>query len=871
MVAQLEMTTSLQEAVGLAQQIAVTRRHQEISVAHLFKALVQPGEFAYQFYQDLGVNLAAMDQELSREIDEIAVVSGNGVQYGQSVSRSFSELIQSATKHAHENGDEYLATDMVLYALFDLSYLPLTKWLQGTLTRDQVKQKITDLRQGARVTSQNAEATYDALEKYGIDLTQQARKQHLDPIIGRDDEIRDMIRILSRKTKNNPVLIGDPGVGKTALVEGLAQRIVKGDVPTNLKDKTVFSLDMGALIAGAKYRGDFEERFKAVLNEVKKADGQIILFIDEIHNIVGAGKAEGAMDAGNLLKPMLARGELHCIGATTLDEYRQYMEKDKALERRFQRVLVQEPTVQETISILRGLRESFENHHHVKIHDQALVAAAELADRYITDRFLPDKAIDLVDEASAEIRVEMNSMPTDLDQEQRRLLQLEIEEAALKEEDDQASIDRLHDLQKELADLRERVNQLTMQWQQEKSAVEDIQHKREAIEAAKRQLEKAQNDYDLETAAKLQHGTLPQLQHELADLEAKYESEEGDSFSLVHEAVTAEQIAAVVSRQTGIPVAKLTESDRQKLLNLNQELHRRVIGQDEAVTSVANAVLRSRAGIQNPDRPIGSFLFLGPTGVGKTELAKALAEDLFDDERNMIRLDMSEYMDKISVSRLIGAAPGYVGYEEGGQLSEAVRRHPYSVVLLDEIEKAHPDVFNLLLQILDDGRLTDSKGHEIDFKHTILIMTSNLGSDLLLESVKGKNDVQTIDQTTKDQIDMRLHQAFKPEFLNRIDEIIYFTPLTPTHMQGIVRKMMMALTQRLAQQQIVLTYTDAVVEWLSTVAYEPEYGARPLRRFITNQVETPIARLIIAGSVGESHRVLLDYDPETDQLLVTSD
>ncbi|MDO4680092.1 MAG: ATP-dependent chaperone ClpB [Aerococcus sp.] len=868
MAGQLEMTTTLQEAVGQAQQIAMTRRHQEIAVPHLFKALVQPGEFAYQFYQELGVSVDDLDHELDKELDEIAVVSGQGVQYGQSVSRSFSELIQAAARYATERGDEYLSTEMVLYAVFDLNYLALTKWLKYTISKDQVKQKIDDLRKGERVTSQNAEATYDALEKYGSDLTKQAREQQLDPTIGRDDEIRDMIRILSRKTKNNPVLIGDPGVGKTAIVEGLAQRIVKGDVPTNLKDKTIFSLDMGALIAGAKYRGDFEERFKAVLNEVKKSDGAIILFIDEIHNIVGAGKAEGAMDAGNLLKPMLARGELHCIGATTLDEYRKYMEKDKALERRFQRVMVSEPTLADTISILRGLRESFENHHHVKIHDQALVAAAELSDRYITDRYLPDKAIDLVDEASAEIRVEMNSMPTELDQERRRLLQLEIEEAALKEEEDQASTDRLHALQKKLADLRERVNQLTMQWQQEKDELQTIQSKREDIESAKRQLEKAQNDYDLEKAAKLQHGTLPQLEQELATLEDQYESEDGDNFSLVHEAVTADQIAAVVSRQTGIPVAKLAESERMKLLSLDDHLHERVIGQDEAVTSVADAVLRSRAGIQNPDRPIGSFLFLGPTGVGKTELAKALAQDLFDSETNMVRLDMSEYMDKISVSRLVGAAPGYVGYEEGGQLSEAVRRHPYSVVLLDEIEKAHPDVFNLLLQILDDGRLTDSQGHEVDFKNTILIMTSNLGSDILLDDAQNHPDQTAISADAKMQIEQRLHQAFKPEFLNRIDEIIYFTPLSPSHMKGIVHKLLGLLADRLQGQQITLTYTDAVVDWLAEAAYEPEFGARPLRRFITNQIETPIAREIIAGDVTANHTIQLDYDKHRDQLKI---
>ena len=857
--ANMEMTTTLQEAIANAQQIAMTRKHQEIGIPHLFTALVQPGNFAYDFYEDLNVPMAELTEELNRELDAVPVVQGTNVQYGQGLSRGLGELIQKAQARAEKQGDEFLATEMVLAALNDVAYTDLAKWFKKhQITAKAVEEKIEDLRQGDRVTSKQAEENYEALEKYGVDLVEQVKAGKMDPIIGRDEEIRDVVRILSRKSKNNPVLIGEPGVGKTAIVEGLAQRIVKKDVPDNLKDKTVFSLDMGALISGAKYRGEFEERLKAVLNEVKKADGRIILFIDEIHNIVGAGKTEGSMDAGNLLKPMLARGELHCIGATTLDEYRQYMEKDKALERRFQRVLVKEPSVEDTISILRGLKERYELHHEVTIHDQALVAAAELSDRYITDRYLPDKALDLVDEASAEIRVQMNSLPTELDQERRRLIQLEIEEKALLEEKDEASKRRLADLQEELAEVRERTNQLTMQWQVEKGGMSDINAKRQEIENAKHALEQAENEYNLEEAARLKHAIIPTLEQELADMEKAYhEHADKSADRLVEESVTEDSIAAVVSRVTGIPVNKLVEGEREKLLHLDDTLHTRVVGQDEAVDSVTNAVLRSRAGVQDPNRPLGSFLFLGPTGVGKTELAKALAEAMFDSENNMVRLDMSEYMDKINVTRLIGAAPGYVGYEEGGQLTEAVRRNPYTVVLLDEIEKAHPDVFNILLQILDDGRLTDSQGRIVDFKNTIIIMTSNLGSDALLD---GTDENGEIDDEAREAVQSALKMHFRPEFLNRIDDTILFRPLSHNDMDGIVRKMLAQLSDRLASQEIAVTFSDELVSWIGDTAYDPQFGARPLRRFITNQVETPVARAIIAGTISKQHAVNISID-----------
>ncbi|MGM0212948.1 ATP-dependent chaperone ClpB [Enterococcus sp. AZ109] len=848
-----KMTTTLQEAIAEAQQIAVTRQHQEIDIAHLWKIFFQPNHFGRNFYTDAGVDVEAFEKEVDRALDEYPTVAGGNVRYGQNLSQNLFSLLSEADKLREQFQDEYLSTEIILLALMNLKNYRLTKYLNQTgLNKKEVQKNIEEIRGGDRVTSQNQEETYKALEKYGVDLVQQVKNGKQDPIIGRDEEIRDVIRILSRKTKNNPVLIGEPGVGKTAIVEGLAQRIVRKDVPENLKDKTIFSLDMGSLIAGAKFRGEFEERLKSVLKEVKKSDGQILLFIDEIHNIVGAGKTEGSMDAGNLLKPMLARGELHLIGATTLDEYRQYMEKDKALERRFQKVLVKEPTVQDTISILRGLKERFEIHHSVNIHDNALVAAATLSDRYITDRFLPDKAIDLVDEASASIRVEMNSMPTELDQVTRRLMQLEIEEAALKKETDDASKKRLSNLQEELADLREEANAMKLQWETEKEEVNAVSNKRAEIDQAKHELEDAENNYDLERAAVLRHGTIPQLEKELADLEAKNES---NDIRMVQESVTENEIAQVVARLTGIPVTKLVEGEREKLLSLNNTLHQRVIGQDEAVDAVSDAVLRSRAGLQDPNRPLGSFLFLGPTGVGKTELAKALAENLFDSEDHMVRIDMSEYMEKHSVSRLVGAPPGYVGYEEGGQLTEAVRRNPYTIILLDEIEKAHPDVFNILLQVLDDGRLTDSKGRVVDFKNTVLIMTSNIGSQLLLDGVTADGEIP---EPIQEQVMNLLRSHFKPEFLNRIDDTILFTPLSLENVKGIVEKLVAQLSSRLEDQEIQLVITDQAKAWIAENAYEPQYGARPLKRFITREVETPLAKEIIAGRVLPKTQVTIE-------------
>ncbi|GCF94531.1 chaperone protein ClpB [Enterococcus florum] len=849
-----KMTTTLQEAIAEAQQIAVTRHHQEIDIAHLWKIFLQPNHFGRNFYTDAGIDINAFEQEIDRALDDYPTVSGGNIRYGQNLSQNLFTLLNEANQLRSSYGDEYLSTEIVLLGLMKLKNHRLTKYLiQQGLTEKVVQQAIETIRGGERVTSQNQEETYKALEKYGVDLVQQVKNGKQDPIIGRDEEIRDVIRILSRKTKNNPVLIGEPGVGKTAIVEGLAQRIVRKDVPENLKDKTIFSLDMGSLIAGAKFRGEFEERLKSVLKEIKKSDGQIILFIDEIHNIVGAGKTEGSMDAGNLLKPMLARGELHLIGATTLDEYRQYMEKDKALERRFQKVLVKEPTVEDTISILRGLKERFEIHHSVNIHDNALVAAATLSDRYITDRFLPDKAIDLVDEASASIRVEMNSMPTELDQVTRRLMQLEIEEAALKRETDEASKKRLNNLQEELADLREEVNTMKLQWETEKEEVNAVSNKRAEIDQAKHELEDAENNYDLERAAVLRHGTIPKLEQELVDLENKNTESQ---LRMVQESVTENEIAQVVGRLTGIPVTKLVEGEREKLLSLNATLHQRVIGQDEAVDAVSDAVLRSRAGLQDPNRPLGSFLFLGPTGVGKTELAKALAENLFDSEDHMVRIDMSEYMEKHAVSRLVGAPPGYVGYEEGGQLTEAVRRNPYTIILLDEIEKAHPDVFNILLQVLDDGRLTDSKGRLIDFKNTVLIMTSNIGSQLLLEGVTADG---MIPESIQEQVMTMLRGHFKPEFLNRIDDTILFTPLSLEDVTMIVEKIVKQLSSRLEEQDIQLVITEQAKTWIAKQAYEPQYGARPLKRFITREVETPLAKEIIAGRVMPKTKVTIEH------------
>lgn len=857
-----QLTQAVQDALAQAQGIAQVRKHQEIDIAHLFKFLIQPGEMARDIYHEAGVDVAKLETEIDRQLDQIAVVEGN-VSYGQNLSSNLYALLQAAEKLRQEFGDDFIAIDTLLVALMTLKYQPLSQYLQKQgLDLAKIKALVLKLRGGEKVTSKNQEEGYKALEKYGVDLVKQVRSGKQDPIIGRDSEIRDVIRILSRKTKNNPVLIGEPGVGKTAIVEGLAQRIVRKDVPENLRDKTIFSLDMGSLIAGAKYRGEFEERLKAVLKEVSKSQGQIILFIDEIHNIVGAGKTEGSMDAGNLLKPMLARGELHLIGATTLDEYRQYVEKDKALERRFQKVIVQEPSVEDTISILRGLKERYEIHHGVKIHDNALVAAATLANRYITDRFLPDKAIDLVDEACAEIRVEMNSVPNELDQANRHLLRLQVEESALKKEDDPASKKRLEEMQAELAQTKEEVQKLKLRWETEKKDIQAISDKKEELDKAHHDLEAATNEADYEEVARLQNAVIPALQKELQTLETANQAEG----KLVEESVTQNEIASVISRLTGIPVAKLVESERSKLLNLPASLHKRVIGQDEAVDAVANAVLRARAGLQDPSKPLGSFMFLGPTGVGKTELAKALAENLFDSEKHMVRIDMSEYMEKYSVSRLVGAAPGYVGYEEGGQLTEAVRRNPYTIVLLDEVEKAHPDVFNILLQVLDDGRLTDSQGRTVDFKNTILIMTSNLGSDILLDRA---NEEAKVDDQTKQAVMKLARQHFKPEFLNRIDDIIMFTPLGLNAIEEIVEKFITQLSKRLANQDISLEISDPAKLWIAKTGYDPAYGARPLERFITNHVETPLAKEIIAGKVMPHSKVTITLGQDNNLIFAT--
>lgn len=844
-------TQAVAEALGAAQQIAQVRHHQEIDIPHVMKSLVQPNQLAEQIYREAGVNIHGLNAAIDAAIDAEPVIEGASG-YGQNMSQNLAQMLSDADTIKDEFGDTYVSTEALLLALYEQRYNTITRYLLDDAKVDAKKLRavITKIRGGEKVTSKNAEANYKSLEKYGTDLVKEARSGKMDPIIGRDEEIRDVIRILSRKTKNNPVLIGEPGVGKTAIVEGLAQRIVKNDVPDNLKNKTIISLDMGSLVAGAKYRGEFEERLKAVLKEVKKSEGQIILFIDEIHNIVGAGKAEGSMDAGNLLKPMLARGELHLIGATTLDEYRENIEKDKALERRFQRVLVQEPTVEDTISILRGLKERFEIFHKVRIHDSALVAAATLSNRYITDRFLPDKAIDLVDEACATINVEMNSRPTELDVAERKQMQLEIEQQALKNESDPASKKRLENANAELANLKEKTNKLKAQWEAEKKDIRQLNEKKLAIDKAKHELEDAQSRYDLETAARLQHGTIPQLEKELQAME---HSDRPQSW-LVQESVTANEIAAVISRETGIPVAKLVEGDRQKLLHLADNLHQRVIGQDEAVTAVSDAVLRSRAGLQDPSRPLGSFLFLGPTGVGKTELAKALAEDLFDSEKHMVRIDMSEYMEKASVSRLVGAAPGYVGYEQGGQLTEAVRRNPYTIVLLDEIEKANPDVFNILLQVLDDGRLTDGQGRTVDFKNTIIIMTSNLGSEYLLDGVQKD---ETVSQQAKDQVRQLIGKAFKPEFLNRIDDIIMFHPLSLDDVKKIAVKDLHELGTRLADQQISLDITPEAQTWLADKGYDPAFGARPLQRLITSAVETPLAKELIRGTIQPGQEVVI--------------
>ena len=829
------------EAVNNLEKIASDYGNQEIEQEHLLYALIhQEDSLIARLIEKMGIQKTYFEDSLEQAIERRPKVSGGQAYIGQYLNQA----LISAEDEAKKMGDEYVSVEHLFLSVMDHASPSVRQFLKEFgLTRDRFLQALSTVRGNQRVTTDSPEATYDSLAKYGTELVGKARDQKMDPIIGRDDEIRNVIRILSRKTKNNPVLIGEPGVGKTAVVEGLAQRVARGDVPEALKNKKIFSLDMGALVAGAKYRGEFEERLKAVLQEVSRSEGEIILFIDELHLIVGAGKTDGAMDAGNMLKPMLARGELHCIGATTLDEYRKYIEKDAALARRFQPVMVDEPTVEDTISILRGLKERYEVYHGVKIADNALVAAALLSHRYISDRFLPDKAIDLVDEACAQIKTELDSMPAELDELNRRILQLQIEEAALKKETDKASAERLADLQKELADLRDRFESQKAQWDNEKAAVGNLSQLREQIEEINRQIEAAKQKADLNEAARLQYGELPRLQSQLQSEEAALKNRD---LSLVHESVTEDEIARVVSRWTGIPVSKLNQGERQKILALGDKLHERVIGQDEAVEKVVEAILRSTAGIQDPNRPIGSFLFLGPTGVGKTELAKALAQNLFDDENNMVRIDMSEYMEKFSVSRLIGAPPGYVGYDEGGQLTEAVRRKPYSVVLFDEIEKAHPDVFNILLQVLDDGRITDSQGRTVDFKNTILIMTSNIGSQYLLEGIR-ENGTISDEAAQAVQADLKAH--FRPEFLNRLDEIILFHPLTKENIGNIVDLQMKQLNSRLSAQDIAIELTDEARSFVIDGGYDPSFGARPLRRYLQKNVETLAARLILKGDV----------------------
>ncbi len=843
------------EAVQAAQSIAQTHNHQQMEQLHLLLALLQQdGGLVPQLLRKMDVTVESLSAATAEQLQKLPAVTGSRQADRFYISADMDRAFQAASREAEGMKDDYVSVEHLFLGLLETAAGEVKQLFSlYRITKENALQALQTIRGSRRVTTDSPEGTYDALNKYGIDLVRRAREQKMDPVIGRDEEVRNVIRILSRKTKNNPVLIGEPGVGKTAIAEGLAQRIVKKDVPKGMEDKTIFSLDMGALVAGAKYRGEFEERLKAVLEEVKQSDGNIILFIDELHTIVGAGKTEGSMDAGNLLKPMLARGELHCIGATTLDEYRKYIEKDPALERRFQPVLVDEPTVEDTIGILRGLKERYEVFHGVKIADTAIIAAATLSHRYITDRFLPDKAIDLVDEACAQIRTEMDSMPTELDGVSRKIIQLEIEEAALKKEEDPMSRARLQQLQQELAEQRDAFNAMKARWENEKQDIEKVQQLRSQLEDMNRQVEAAEQQYDLEKAAELKYGRIPQMQKQLEALEKQVQrAGEGN---LLRDRVTDEEIAKIVERWTGIPVSRLVQGEREKLLTLDTVLHKRVVGQEEAVQAVTKAIQRSRAGIQDPGRPIGSFLFLGPTGVGKTELAKTLAQALFDDEANMVRIDMSEYMEKFAVSRLIGAPPGYVGYEEGGQLTEAVRRKPYCVVLFDEVEKAHPDVFNVLLQVLDDGRITDSQGRTVDFKNTILILTSNLGSEYLLDGISADG---TVSSEAKQQVNQLLRRAFRPEFLNRLDEIVFYKPLTRENITGIIDLQIDKLNGRLQEQQIRLALTDRAKALIVEKAYDPQYGARPLRRFVQHSVETMLAKKILAGSVLPGTQVTVD-------------